>query len=69
MKVLGSGRRVLKDPLYWVPIKYKLTLTFILISIISLGVGGVVSYRTTKDALRDQILKDLLLTGQGRDIP
>lgn len=54
----------MKDPLYFVPIKYKLTLTFVLISVISLGIGGFVSYRTTRDALRDQILKDLFLTGQ-----
>ena len=54
----------MKDPLYFVPVKYKLTLTFVLISVVSLGIGGLVSYQTTRDALKDQVLKDLFLTGQ-----
>ena len=39
----------MKEPLYFVTVKYKLTLTFVLISVISLGIGGLVSYRITQD--------------------
>jgi PAS domain S-box-containing protein len=54
------------DPIPWIPIKYKLPLTFMLICLVSLGVGGAVSYQTTKEILWNQIRQDLLAFSQRR---
>jgi len=45
----------MKDPLSWVPIKFKLPLTFISICLVAFGVGGVVVTSAAQNALRDQI--------------
>ncbi|MCR4315597.1 MAG: ATP-binding protein [Planctomycetes bacterium] len=60
---LGLGK--LKDPLYFIPIKYKLPLAFGLLCIATFGVGGIVISNTAKEALEEQIdgrLRDSLKT-------
>ncbi len=45
----------MRDPLSWVPVKYKLPLTFISICLVAFGVGGFVVTSTAQTALGDQI--------------
>ncbi|MHC4958234.1 MAG: sensor histidine kinase [Planctomycetota bacterium] len=45
----------MKDPLFWVPVKYKLPLTFVLICLVAFGVGGFVVTSTARDVLERQI--------------
>ncbi len=49
----------MRDPLYWLPIKYKLPLTFAGICVAAFGVGGYVVASFTKQALEEQILSQL----------
>lgn len=56
----------MRDPLYWVPIKYKLGLTFILLALLSLGTGGYVAYQTARDALQEKILETIDLSTADR---
>lgn len=51
----------MNDPLAKIPIKYKLTLTFIFICLLSLGAGGLLGFFTTKRSLETQIIGDLFL--------
>jgi len=44
-----------RDPLFWVPVKYKLPLSFVFICLVAFGVGGVVVTSTAKEALQRQI--------------
>jgi signal transduction histidine kinase len=55
----------MNDPLAKIPVKYKLTLTFIFICLLSLGVGGMMGFITTKRSLENQILEDLSLIAEG----
>jgi signal transduction histidine kinase len=55
----------MNDPLAKIPIKYKLTLTFIFICLLSLGAGGMLGFITTKRSLEAQILDDLFLIAEG----
>lgn len=55
----------MNDPLAKIPIKYKLTLTFIFICLLSLGAGGLLGFITTKRSLETQILDDLSLIAEG----
>lgn len=45
----------MRDPLSWVPIKFKLPLTFLCICVVAFGVGGVVVTSTAREALETQI--------------
>ena len=45
----------MRDPLFWVPVKYKLPLSFVFICLVAFGVGGVVVTSTAKEALQRQI--------------
>ena len=45
----------MRDPLSWVPVKYKLPLTFLSICLVAFGVGGVVVTSTAREALEEQI--------------
>ncbi len=45
----------MRDPLGWVPVKYKLPLTFVSIGLVAFGVGGVVVTSTAREALERQI--------------
>ena len=46
----------MRDPLFWVPIKYKLPLTFGFICLTAFGVGGYVVAVVAKKSLENQIL-------------
>ncbi len=45
----------MRDPLFWVPIKFKLPLTFVSICLVAFGVGGFVVTSTAQEALVRQI--------------
>jgi len=45
----------MRDPLFWVPVKYKLPLTFLSICVVAFGVGGVVVASSARTALEKQI--------------
>jgi len=45
----------MRDPLSWVPVKFKLPLTFISICLVAFGVGGFVVTSTAQEALGHQI--------------
>ncbi len=45
----------MRDPLGWVPVKYKLPLTFVSICLVAFGVGGVVVTSTAREALEREI--------------
>ena len=45
----------MRDPLFWVPIKYKLPLTFGFICLTSFGVGGYVVAAVARKSLENQI--------------
>jgi len=45
----------MRDPLSWVPVKYKLPLSFLFICLAAFGVGGVVVTSTAGEALEGQI--------------
>ncbi len=49
----------MRDPLFWVPVKYKLPLTFAALCLIALGAGGYLVAITAEQALEDQILARL----------
>ena len=55
----------MNDPLAKIPIKYKLTLTFLFICLLSLGAGGMLGFITTKRSLETQILEDLSRIAEG----
>jgi len=48
-----------RDPLSWVPVKYKLPLSFICICVVAFGLGGFVVNATAREALTSQILRRL----------
>jgi len=45
----------MRDPLFWVPIKFKLPLAFVSICLVAFGVGGFVVTSTAQEALARQI--------------
>ena len=45
----------MRDPLFWVPVKFKLPLTFICICLVAFGVGGFVVTSTAQEELGHQI--------------
>ena len=45
----------MRDPLSWVPVKFKLPLTFVSICLVAFGVGGFVVTSTAQGALRKEI--------------
>jgi len=49
----------MRDPLSFVPVKYKLPLTFLSICVVAFGVGGVVVTSAAREALNEQILRRL----------
>ena len=56
----------MKDPLHWMPVKYKFPLTIALICLVSIGLSGGVAYYTTRSSLSTQILSNLKLMTQAR---
>ena len=56
----------MKDPLHWMPVKYKFPLTIALICLVSMGLSGGVAYYTTRSSLSTQILSNLNLMAQAR---
>jgi len=49
----------LRDPLHWVPVKYKLVLVFAGVCLLAFGVGGTLVSRSAKSALEREILARL----------
>lgn len=49
-------RAVLRDPLHWLDVKYKLALTFIGVCLLAFGVGGYLVSTSASRALEDEIL-------------
>ena len=45
----------MRDPLSWLPVRYKLPLTFAFLCLVAFGLGGYVVTTTARDALTDQI--------------
>lgn len=56
----------MKDPLHWMPVKYKFPLTIALICLVSIGLSGGVAFYTTRSSLSTQILSNLKLMTQAR---
>ena len=49
----------MRDPLHWVPIKYKLPLTFSVLYVVAFGIGGYLVTRDTRQALEERIRGEL----------
>jgi len=45
----------LRDPLFWIPVRYKLPLTFAFLCLVAFGLGGYVVTTTARESLRTQI--------------
>ncbi len=45
----------MRDPLYWMPIRYKLTLAFVILSLAAFGIGAVFVSHFARDALEQEI--------------
>ena len=45
----------MRDPLAWVPVRYKLPLTFVFFCLVAFGVGGYIVTTTARDSLHEQI--------------
>jgi hypothetical protein len=45
----------MRDPLAWVPIRFKLPLTFAFFCLVAFGIGGYVVTTTARDSLTTQI--------------
>jgi signal transduction histidine kinase len=45
----------MRDPLAWVPVRYKLPLTFVFFCLVAFGVGGYIVTTTASDSLHEQI--------------
>jgi signal transduction histidine kinase len=45
----------LRDPLAWIPVRYKLPLTFAFLCLVAFGLGGYLVTATARDALHQQI--------------
>ncbi len=56
----------MRDPLSRVSIKHKLGMTFVLLTTVSLGIGGTIAYYLAKYALLGQILDRVATTTQAR---
>ena len=48
---------VLRDPLHWVPVRYKLALMFLSVCLLAFGVGGTLVSRSAEGALENEILR------------
>jgi signal transduction histidine kinase len=44
-----------RDPLFWIPVRYKLPLTFAFLCLVAFGLGGYVVTTTARESLRTQI--------------
>ena len=49
----------MRDPLYWMPIKYKLSLAFVALGLFGFGVGGFLVSRYAEHALEGEITRSL----------
>jgi len=47
----------LRDPLHWVPVRYKLALMFLSVCLLAFGVGGTLVSRSAEGALEGEILR------------
>ncbi|MCA8979374.1 MAG: HAMP domain-containing protein, partial [Planctomycetes bacterium] len=47
----------LRDPLHWVPVRYKLALMFLSVCMLAFGVGGTLVSRSAEGALEGEILR------------
>lgn len=45
----------MRDPLYWMPIRYKLTLAFVVLSLAAFGIGAIFVSHFARDALEREI--------------
>ena len=50
---------ILRDPLHWVPVRYKLALTFAGVCLLAFGVGGYLVSGTARQALEREIVSRL----------
>ncbi len=53
-----------RDPLHWLPVKWRLSLMFAGVGLVAFGVGGTLAWSTAEDALEEALLERLDLRAQ-----